>query len=215
MAQRARVILVHGLWMNAFVMGLMQRRIANCGFDVESYAYPSVRSTLKENAERLAAYCREHSGATLHLVGHSMGGLIALSAAALARLPCLGRIVTVGTPFTGSFSARALERLPFGATMLGACISEWLRSPRADVAQGHEIGVIAGSGGVGLGRLVAPGLPQPNDGVVAVAETLIPGMRDHVVLDVSHTEMLASREVAHQICAFLQHGRFDRGAAGA
>ena len=212
---RERVLLVHGLWMYPVAMALMQHRIARCGYEVECWSYPTVRATLRENAESLAQYCRRHEGQKLHLVGHSMGGLIALNAAAVAAIPCLGRIVVAGSPLIDSFSARRLESLPGGRWMLGACIAEWLRAPPLRVANGHEVGVIAGNGGIGLGRMIAPDLPSPNDGVIAVSETRLDGIRDHIVLNVSHTEMLASTAVAHQICAFLQNGRFDRNETAA
>jgi hypothetical protein len=41
-----------------------------------------------------------------------------------------------------------------------------------------------------------------------VAETDVPGMRDRIVLHVSHSGMLVSRAVARQICAFLRDGAF-------
>src|SRR6266511_1351477 len=129
MRQRERVVLVHGLWMYPLVMSLMQHRIARCGYVVECWGYPTVRSTLSESAERFHEYCQKHKGETVHLVGHSMGGLIVLNAASLAPIPCLGRIVVAGTPLTGSFSARRLERWPGGHWMLGECIGEWLRGP--------------------------------------------------------------------------------------
>jgi len=57
---------------------------------------------------------------------------------------------------------------------------------------------------------VAPGLPLPNDGTISVAETRVPGMRDHIELPVSHSGMVFSRIVAHEVCAFLRDGRFSR-----
>ena len=215
MARRDRVLLVHGLWMTGLVMGLMQRRIEAHGFVVECYSYPTVRLTLQQNAERLQSYCASLGADTLHLVGHSMGGLVVLHALPLMSMPCLGRVVVAGTPYAGSFSARRLERLPGGRRLLGVCIRQWLDEPRAAALDRYEIGVIAGNGGVGLGRFIAPDLPAPNDGVVSVGETPVPGMRDHIVLDVSHTAMLASRAVARQICAFLDRGEFSRAEPAA
>ena len=215
MAQGDRVLLVHGLWMTGLVMGLMQRRIEEHGYLVECYSYPTVRLTLQENAERLQSYCTRFDADTLHLVGHSMGGLVVLNALPLMSMSCLGRIVVAGTPYAGSFSARRLDRLPGGRRLLGECIRQWLDEPRAAALDRYEIGVIAGNGGVGLGRFIAPDLPTPNDGVVSVSETPVPGMRDHIVLNVSHTAMLASRAVARQICSFLDRGRFSRAERAA
>ena len=67
-----------------------------------------------------------------------------------------------------------------------------------------------GTGRIGLGRFFAPELPRPNDGVVSVEETRVPGMRDHVVVPASHTAMLVSAEVARHICVFLDSGKFVR-----
>jgi len=42
------------------------------------------------------------------------------------------------------------------------------------------------------------------------AGNTLAGARDHLVLPVSHTGMLFSVEVAHQVGQFLAQGRFDR-----
>jgi len=60
-----------------------------------------------------------------------------------------------------------------------------------------------------LGRVVARGLPTPNDGVVTVAETALAAACDRIVLPVSHSGMLFSRRVARQSGAFLRDGKFD------
>jgi pimeloyl-ACP methyl ester carboxylesterase len=209
-ASRETVLLVHGLWLHPLVMQLMRRRLTQCGYAVRAYSYPTVRLNLHENIERLRGYCGELPGGKLHLVGHSMGGLIALKAAERMPRGCVGRVVLVGSPFRDSFSARALQRLPGGRRLLGRCMPEWLTAGPSARFEACELGVIAGSRGIGLGRLMAPGLPKPHDGVVSVDETRVPGMTDHIVLRVGHTEMLVSRLVAQQVCAFLRHGKFDR-----
>jgi hypothetical protein len=119
-------------------------------------------------------------------------------------------VVLAGTPYHGSSVACALERDVLGAHILvGHSMREWLHDIPPSSFDGREIGVIAGSLSVGLGRLVAPGLPRPNDGVVTVTETGLPAARDCIVLPVSHTGMLLSRAVARQACAFLRDGHFE------
>ena len=201
------VVLVHGLWMHGVAMELARRRVARCGYRALSYSYPTMRLTLGENAERLMRYLRGLSATRLHLVGHSLGGLIVLRALEGAAALPSGRVVLVGTPCAGSHAARRLQRFPGGRTILGRSLIESLEAPSAR-APGRETGVIAGSVPIGLGQIVDPGLPRPNDGAVSVEETRLPGMRDHVVLRVSHSGMLVSRGVARQICAFLRDGAF-------
>ena len=202
------VVLVHGLWVPGIAMGLMRRRIERGGYRALVYSYPSVRLTLTENAERLGRFCRAIAAARLHLVGHSLGGLIVLRMLERhADLPP-GRVVLLGTPFTECYAARRLARLPGGRAALGRSIPEWLDSGRPELDDRHDIGVIAGRLPLGLGCLIAPDLPGPSDGVVSVAETRVPGMRDHAVLAVSHSGMLVSGAVARQVCAYLRNGAF-------
>ncbi len=209
------VILVHGLWMHGAVMALMRRRIARCGYRAASYSYPSMRLTLAENAARLAQFCRDicHDGSVsrLHFVGHSLGGPVILRMLERATDLEIGRIVLAGPPFVDSFAARRFARLPGGRKALGRSLPEWLESARPSSLERYEIGVIAGDVSVGLGTLIVPELPRPSDSVVSVAETRVPGARDHIMLGVSHATMLISAAVARQICAFLKHGAFERG----
>jgi hypothetical protein len=72
-----------------------------------------------------------------------------------------------------------------------------------------EVGIIAGS------RALDPIFPRliirrPNDGKVAIAATHLPGMKDHIVLPVSHTLMVYDRRVVTQVMAFLADGTFQR-----
>ena len=202
------VIIIHGLWVHGLVMGWLARRIARDGFAVQNYSYPSMRLTLSENAERFACYCASLASPRVHIVAHSMGGLVALKMLEMNRQVRCGRLVLIGTPYTGSFAAERLARWPGGGKLLGRSIGQWLREPRPLPDGSAETGIIAGTRGYGLGRLIASGLPQPHDGVVALAETVVPGVTQRIELKVSHTEMLVSREVARQCCAFLRSGQF-------
>lgn len=208
MTDRETVVLVHGLWMHGVVMTYLRWRMKHCGYHSSSFSYRSVRLTLTENARRLARYCRDVRADRLHFVGHSLGGLVILRFLEDMADDRVGRIVLVGSPCSGSFSAERLASLPGGRAALGRSVPEWLAAPHSPALLGYEIGGIAGSLRVGLGRLISPDLPRPNDGVVTVAESRLPEMRDHVVLPVSHSGMLLSGGVGRQACHFLRHGHF-------
>lgn len=212
MRDLAPVIIVHGLWVHGLVMGWLARRIAQCGFDTHTYSYPSMHLTLTENAVRLARYCEALEAPRVHMVGHSLGGLIALQMLEMTHTVRCGRLVLAGMPYRDSFSARRFAQFPGGTALLGHSIDEWLRRSPLEI-HAEETGVIAGSRGLGLGRLVAPDLPCPNDGVIALAETEIPGVTRRVVLEVSHSAMLISQDVARQCCAFLRSGQFEPAAS--
>jgi pimeloyl-ACP methyl ester carboxylesterase len=210
MTGQETVVIVHGLWVHGLVMELMRRRLARGGYRVVTYSYPSMRLTLAENAERLERYCRKLPAPRVHFVGHSLGGLVVLRMLERASGWTPGRVVLTGTPYGGTFAGRRLAGLPGGRAALGRSMRRWLSPMRLPPATACEIGVIAGALSLGLGRVVAPDLPAPNDGVISVEETRVPGMRDHIVLNVSHSGMLVSRAVVQQICAFLRAGAFEK-----
>ena len=65
---------------------------------------------------------------------------------------------------------------------------------------------------MGFGQFLG-GFKGPNDGTVAVAETQIEGVVDHLVVPASHAGLLMSAEAARQTANFLREGRFRRGGA--
>ena len=213
---RTVIIYVHGLWQRGGESIWLRRRLAqDLDADARAFSYPSVADDATTNARELAKYLTALKPDTLHLVGHSLGGLVILklfeeeSAQALAGLPP-GRIVLLGPPLRGSRTAQNLARLPFGKQIMGRGVGEELLEPRERRWIGpRDLGVIAGDLGFGLGRLVGT-LGGASDGTVLVEETQVEGAADRVVLRVSHTGMLFSAVVAQQTGAFLRTGRFSR-----
>jgi pimeloyl-ACP methyl ester carboxylesterase len=205
-----RVVLVHGLWMHGVAMFPLGRRVARCGFAVERFSYRSVRDSVDDNARRLADFLGGLDAPALHLVGHSMGGVVALRALALREEPRVRRVVLMGTPVAGSAAGRGLARFGAGRRMLGRSRPLWAEGQPLHAPPGVAVGVIAGSVPLGLGHLFAR-LAGPNDGVATVEETRLRGAADSIVLRANHTGMLFSPAVASQVCAFLRHGRFAHG----
>lgn len=208
---RVVVVYVHGLWLPGGESFLLRRRLSRAlGAQSCVFAYPSVRAAFADNAMALGRYLRTVKADTLHLVAHSMGGLLILKLfeAGLAQDLPPGRIVLTGSPVRGSRSAERLVRLPLGRALLGLTGGEVLLDRRERRWRGErDLGVIAGDLGVGLGRLLGS-IDGPSDGTVRVEETDLPGAADQILLRVSHSGMVFSPEVARQAAAFLRDGRF-------
>jgi pimeloyl-ACP methyl ester carboxylesterase len=211
-ANQETVVLVHGLFMKGWSMALLRRRLRRCGFRVVLFSYPSLGNSVKRNAEHLQQFTRNIEADTVHFVGHSLGGLVILQH--LQDFPAQqpGRRVLLGTPYAGSHVARRLAAHSVWRHMFGKSLDGGLMRGGPAWGGAHELGVIAGSQRIGAGLLIRD-LPVPNDGTVAVAETRIPGMTEHITLPVSHTGLVLAASVAQQTCAFLKTGRFVRAPA--
>jgi pimeloyl-ACP methyl ester carboxylesterase len=143
----------------------------------------------------------------VHLVGHSLGGLLALQACREACDLPAGRIVCLGSPLKGSAAARGFAGFGHGGEALLGHNRELLEHGMERWDGVREVGMIAGSVPIGLGAMLAH-IDGAHDGTVAVAETQLPGLTDHCVVETSHTGLLLSAEAARKAAHFLQHGRF-------
>ncbi len=209
-------VYVHGMWMPGSEMAFIRRYIArHHGIEGHLFSYPSVRGTLDENAELLARYVKDTgNGNPVHLVGHSLGGVLLLRMLALRPEVLVDRAVCIGSPLCGSRAAIDLSRHDWGQAILGRTVADGVIGSPASVWAGgvterHEVGVIAGTVAAGLGRLVTK-FDGPSDGTVAVVETRLPGAKDHVCIAVNHSGLVLSKNVAEQVAVFLRHGEFLR-----
>jgi len=214
---RGTVLFVHGLWMNGAESFLIRRRLAPRGFGLRVLPYSSISERMDSVARRCARHAlalARSTQAPVHLLGHSLGGLIVYRAFQLGMLApdrfsgdfC--RVVFMGTPVAGSQSARALASVRLGRRLLGYIGSDWLPEGLHDRwVFPAQLGIIAGTTPHGLGRLLAP-FDGPNDGTIALAETRIEGATDRFELPVSHTSMCMSSEVAERLGDFYETGSF-------
>lgn len=204
------VVLVHGLWLGGWSLALIARRLARDGFTTYPYSFPTCRLDLRENALRLHAFAMQVPEPVVHFVGHSLGGVVIRALFHYYGFERPGRVVTLGAPHGGSAAAAQFGRTALGRRCLGRSVAGML----AGEAQGfrsvpRDVGVIAGSVPLGLGRLFVHHR-EVNDGVVSIAEAGLPEAADAITLATSHSAMLVSREVAGQTCVFLRSGHFRR-----
>ena len=202
------VVLVHGLWMHGWIMKPMGVRLERCGFHAEFFSYPSMRNSLSQNARLLSRFVASLPASRVHFIGHSLGGLLILQM--LSEFPDnrTGRVILAGTPYNTSHVAQKLSAVRPGRHILGRSMMQWLGQTPLICNGQYQLGLIAGSRSIGAGRLISR-FASANDGVVTVKETEVPGVTDRVVLDVTHSGMLLSAELAREACSFLRYGHFS------
>ena len=203
------VVLVHGILMTGLELSLLARRLRRQGFAPQRFRYRSRAAGPDQQAGRLQDWLQARAPAQVHFVGHSLGGILLLHL--FDRFPDQppGRLVLLGSPVAGSQVARVLAAHPHTRWLLGRGGEQGLLGGAPKWRGGRDLGVIAGSQNVGVGRLVTR-LPSPNDGTVAVAETQLAGAKESLVLPVSHMGMVAAPSVADAVGRFLAQGSFRR-----
>jgi pimeloyl-ACP methyl ester carboxylesterase len=206
----AHVVYVHGLWMPGEESLVLRHRLVQ-DFDLSFHAlrYSSAFSTMDAITTSLDEQVRALEARELHLVGHSLGGLVIHRF--LERFPDQpsGRVVFLGTPALASRAAQSANRFVPMEPFMGRSMAEELLLPQERRwTHARPLGIIAGTERFGVGQFLAH-FDEDNDGTVAVSETRMPGATDHLLLPVSHLGMLVSARVAHEVGRFLTTGAFS------
>ena len=218
--RRDGVLLLHGLGtaVQGVSMRPLARRLSARGFAPVCLDYPSSRMDLRALIEVLSPRVAE-AGAGFdrcHIVGHSLGGVLAARLARVLPEERRGRVVQIGAPNLGSPLAALALRVPPAKRVLGPVLADLAEVPPPCEASG--IGAIAGRTGWGVaarlpGELRAP-FTGPSDGKVAVASALA-GADARLVVPVGHAFLTSSRRVADATAFFLREGRFPDALAEA
>ena len=188
-------------------MALLARRLRAAGFSTSHFSYHSIRETIDANSLRLHQLITSIVDSEVHVVAHSLGGLLVRHL--LARCPddINGRVVTLGTPHQGSQVAEKLSHSKLGSLLLGKS-AEILLGKLPATEHRQQFGVLAGSKPLGIGMLLG-NLEKPHDGTVMLSESSLEGMSDYRVMTTNHMGMLFSRQVAGEVIRFLKTGQFS------
>ncbi len=204
------IVFIHGAIVTGHEMFLLRRRMKRLGYGVRQFHWKSVTGTLEQNLDRLTKFLAATEADTLHVVGHSMGGVLARLHFERTPDPRPGRIVAIGSPLTDCWTGRKFGALhPALPWLAGIAVRDYLAREIDPVWRGaREFGVLAGTYPFGIGAIF-PGLPSPSDGVVLLEETRLQGITDHVTFRLNHFGLLFSKRCAAAIARFLAEGNFD------
>jgi pimeloyl-ACP methyl ester carboxylesterase len=200
-----RVLILHGIWNARSWVAPLAWRLRAEGFDAEVFGYDSVFGGPEAAIPRLIDHLQS-TGGPIGLVGHSLGGVIALETLRQAPDLPVPRVVCLGSPLRGSLTARNLASHPWSVHALGRS-GPLLLSGCAAWQGPAQVGVVAGNVARGFGRLLAR-FEGESDGTVSVEETRLAGLADHCIVAASHTGLVFSADAARQAANFLRHGRF-------
>lgn len=112
------ILLVHGIVDNHSIFAVLERALRRRGFNsLTTFEYGLLTSDVRETAERLAEaieqLCLETGYEQIHVIGHSLGGLIArYYVQRLGGSERVQTLVTLGTPHQGTLLARMGTVLP-------------------------------------------------------------------------------------------------------
>lgn len=208
------VLLLHGIARNAGSLARMERAFREAGFATLNIDYPARKASLERLAEMLAPRAEAFAGSVsrLHIVTHSMGGLLARALIAKSRPGNLGRVVMLAPPNGGSEIADRLGRLWAFRRFFGPAGAQLVtrRDAQTEALLGpvdYPLGIIAGDRSLYLIESLL-WLPGANDGRVTVERTRVEGMSDHLVLHADHATMMWNRKVIRETVGFVRNGRF-------
>jgi triacylglycerol lipase len=209
------VILLHGLGRTSSSMTTMAQRLASDGYRITNLDYPSTDATIEALArDYLApaiARCYQDGCRVLHMVSHSLGGILIRQYLQTHTLPAGSRIVMLSPPNQGSEIADYLKSYSVYDWVTGPAGQQLGTQsdsvPRQLAAVGAPIGVITGS--ASWNPFFSYLIPGPDDGKVAVAHARLEEMTDFLVVPASHTFIMDDDEVIAQTIHFLRHGHFD------
>jgi pimeloyl-ACP methyl ester carboxylesterase len=206
------VILLHGMWRDASAMRGIETELARRGYNTVNVSYPSTDYPIEELAVRYLhpAYEAASKGeGRVHIVTHSMGGILARYYLDTYPASNLGRVVMLAPPNQGvemadRYGHWSLFRWVTGPAGLQLGTGPG-SLPRTLGPVDYEVGVIAGSKGRNLLSLMIPG---QDDGLVSVASARVEGMRDFLLLEQNHYYIKHDDHAIAQTIHFLESGRF-------
>ena len=200
-------------------MNEMEKTLLQQGFVVANVDYPSRKNAIEELSNQAVSAgiseCKQARATPVNFVTHSLGGILVRYYLAHQTIENLGHVVMLAPPNKGSEVVDALAKVPGFALFNGPAGLQLGTDPESIPSQlgpvNFSLGVIAGR--KTFNPILSQFLPNPDDGKVSVESTKVAGMRDFLVVDVSHPFIMQDQGVIEKTIEFLKAGKFDTKSA--
>jgi pimeloyl-ACP methyl ester carboxylesterase len=202
------VVLVHGIWMHGVMMRVLGNYLQKAGYRTLQVSYDFLDNSPAENAAVVIAEIEKVQTPVVHLVGHSLGGIVILHVLQQHAGMPPGKVVLIGSPVRGSDLAAKIHARPVLRPLLGRSVEQGLLGGAPEFTSDRPLGVITGSRRLGVGAMVFDS-DEVNDGAVSESETRLSGKEQRISIPYSHSIMIFSRRCARYVASFLATGRFD------
>lgn len=204
------VVFIHGIWGTPANFIPLAARLTLEGYDPHLFAYNSVTKTPDENAEKLRVFIDRIEADAIHLVAHSLGGIVLKHLMHSHKPERIDKTLMMATPIKGSEVAKDLNKNDMTKLVLGRATERGLLGDAPPWPKGRPLGMIAGDKDVGVGKIFKKGgLEGPNDGVVKLSETMSDEITHRYEISYSHTAMLLTNELAISVLCYLRDGNFE------
>ena len=213
MSEPAKIYLLHGMGRTPASMLVLAARLKGAGYGVGLFGYSVTVESLDSIVERFVERVRSEVGGAgkpedYAVVGHSLGNVI--TRMAIPQLPPgFQRFVMLAPPNQSARSASMLRQNPLfraitrdtGQRLADPAFYQALPRPETPSL------IVAGTAGP---RRWWPLGPEPNDGVLTLAETALEGV-PRLEIPALHTWLMNRKDVFQAIHGFLQEPRDLRG----
>lgn len=208
------VILLHGMGRSALSMNKMAGKLEEANYITWNKSYASTRKPIKNLAfnhiQSGVDYCQTKKAKSIHVVTHSLGGILIRIYLQDYIIKKLGKIVMLSPPNKGSEVADLLKDWK---------LYQWMTGPAGQVLGTNStsipnslkpieapIGIITGKRS--SDPWFSPFIPGDDDGKVSVESAKLKEMIDFLVVDVGHTFIMRDAFVIEQTKTFLSLGKF-------
>lgn len=213
MPESIPVALLHGALRSPLGMAPTARMLRQRGLDARCFGYATRVRSLAQHAELLEAELREWLGprrpSTIGILTHSMGGLVAralLARPGTLELAPAQRLVMLAPPNQGASLAVSNRDFPPFRWLYGHAAEELQPEITAKLAlPPPSCETLILIGGRGDDRGYNPAISGDDDGVVASAETPLPGIEPEFVGG-PHSTLQWRPAVLDRAAHFLLHG---------